>query len=297
MRIMSIVVTLAMTLLSGPAWGGGDNLLPDPGAHSHDAAPETLNVQFHWLDRSPSAEERAVMERAGRSWASRIRAYPIEYRSSIVGPLTLTQAGYYLYDGHRVPYTRYVEIDHGVRIDPADRLLILIDDEWTSDVSTGMAHRWRIDPATGAYWPWLGVVRLTQAARQDLQTATHEIGHVLGLGTAPGYHALVRESPGHKGSFVFVGSHAVAANGGEPVPLEHGHTGPCPSVMSYRHCAQGGPSDLDFAMLADLGYHILDPQTAAEPLDTKTRVDRIRTTAADRTRSMRSTGARVREPK
>ena len=95
MRIMSIVVTLAMTLLSGPAWGRGDNLLPDPGAHSQAAAPETLNIQFQWLDRSPSAEERAVMERAGRGWASRIRAYPIEYRSAIVGPLTLTQAGYY----------------------------------------------------------------------------------------------------------------------------------------------------------------------------------------------------------
>ena len=87
MRIMSIVVTLAMTLLSGPAWGRGDNLLPDP---APEAVPETLDIQFQWLDRSPSAEERAVMERAGRGWASRIRAYPIEYRSAIVGPLTLT---------------------------------------------------------------------------------------------------------------------------------------------------------------------------------------------------------------
>ena len=284
MRIMSIVVTLAMTLLSGPAWGGGDNLLPDPGAHSHDAAPETLNVQFHWLDRSPSAEERAVMERAGRSWASRIRAYPIEYRSAIVGPLTLTQAGYYLHDGHRVPYTRYVEIDHGVRIDPADRLLILIDDEWTSDVSTGMAHRWRIDPATGAYWPWLGVIRLAQAAREDLQTATHEIGHVLGIGTAPGYHTLVRTSPSYEGSFVFVGAHAVAVHGG-PVPLEADHTGPCPSVMSYRNCAGEVPTALDFAMLWDLGYEILEPTEAEpDPFDPNTRVDRIQTAAADRTR-------------
>ena len=126
-----------------------------------------------------------------------------------------------------------------------------------------MPHGWQIDPATGGFKPWLAVIRLTAAARGDLRIATHEIGHALGIGSAPNYAALVREL-GPERTAYFVGAHAVAANGGEPVPLEHGHTGPCPSVMSYRDCAGEVPVAIDFAMLRDLGYEILDP-TVPEP--------------------------------
>ena len=53
------LATAAMTLLCGPAWGGP--------AHSSTDPADTLNIEFHWLDRDPTPEERAVMERAGRS--------------------------------------------------------------------------------------------------------------------------------------------------------------------------------------------------------------------------------------
>ena len=258
MRIPSAVCALAtMTLLCGPAWGGPAHSSTDP------AVPDTLNIEFHWLDRDPTPEERAVMERAGKSWSRRIRAYPGADLPSFHGPVTLTQSGYYLRDGHRIQLTRYIEIGRDVRFDHIDGLLILIDDEWTRDVSTGQPHGWTLDPETGAFRPWIGVVRLAQGAIGDLRTATHEIGHILGLGTAPTYHRLVRaQGPGRAPSFV--GAYAPAVHGG-PVPLEHGHTAPCPSVMRYRNCAGEVPSELDFAFLQDLGYEILDASTTAEP--------------------------------
>ena len=67
-----------------------------------------------------------------------------------VGPITLTQAGYYMRDGRRVRLTRYIEIDEGVILDDLDGLLVLVDDEWNVDVATGQPHAWDVDPASGA---------------------------------------------------------------------------------------------------------------------------------------------------
>lgn len=218
---------------------------------------QILAIQVRWLHRTPGPEERAVFQQAAQAWSSRLRAYPVEERPPLVGPLTLVQAGYYVRDGYRVPLTQYVEIDADVPVDDVDGLLVLVDDEWWEPVSTGQPHGWEVDPETGAFRVWLGVVRVSVDARRDLRTITHEIGHVLGLGTAPGYHALVREGPG---GAVFAGAHAVAVHGG-PVPLEHGHTAPCPSVMTYRGCAVEAPSALDWAMLRDLGYEVVEAPT------------------------------------
>ena len=66
-----------------------------------------------------------------------------------VGPITLTQAGYYMRDGRRVRLTRYIEIDEGVILDDLDGLLVLVDDEWNVDVATGQPHAWDVDPASG----------------------------------------------------------------------------------------------------------------------------------------------------
>ncbi len=103
--------------------------------------------------------------------------------------------------------------------------------------------------------------------------ATHEIGHLLGFGTADQYYRLV--SNGY-----FVGANATAANGGTP-----------PRVSADRaHWAQGthddghetslqpmivngqryGFSDLDYAVLQDIGWTVLStatgPNTGTAPI-------------------------------
>ena len=258
------VSVAAMSVVSGAAWPEsrlcpqGEAVVPERAARCDgglmQGAGARLAIEVRWLHRVPGARERGLFERAARAWSRRLRAYTVADRPRLVGPVTLRQAGYYLRDGHRVLHTRYVEIDADTRVDDVEGLLILVDDEWWEPVSTGQPHGWEIDPETGAFHAWLAVVRLFHRARGDLGTMVHEIGHVLGLGTAPGYHALVREDPGGD---VFTGRYAVAAYGG-PVPLEHAHTAPCPSVMSYRSCAGEAPSELDFAMLKDLGYEVVD---------------------------------------
>ena len=112
----------------------------------------------------------------------------------------------------------------------------------------------------------------------------HEIGHVLGI--FPGldsyndYDSLVNRADN-----TFEGPQAMRANGGDPVPfqwwnaqfepvqpgasgatVDYGHPGVCSSVMAY--CSRDTletPGELDFAILDDLGYEILDEATAAEP--------------------------------
>ena len=54
----------------------------------------------------------------------------------------------------------------------------------------------------------------------------------------------------------FVGPHTLSYYG-QPVPIEDGHIAPCPSVMSYRECSAETPSELDWAVLRDLGYRVL----------------------------------------
>ena len=93
---------------------------PEPQHRERAAAGVTLVIEIRWLDRSPGPDERSLFERAARAWSCRLRAYSLKDREPVVGPLTLTQAGYYLRDGRRVPLTRYVEIDEHMRVDDVD---------------------------------------------------------------------------------------------------------------------------------------------------------------------------------
>ena len=241
---VSLLAAAAVVFLAG-------TVLADPG-EGRPSRPR-LVIEVRWLHRTPGPEERAVFDRAARAWSCGLRPYAIEDRRSFGRPLTLTQAGHYLRDGRRVPYTRYVEVPDDMPVDDVGGLLVLVDDEWWEPVSTGQPHGWQVDPETGAFRVWLGVVRLYAGARGDLGTALHEIGHVLGIGTALRYLALVRKL---RSRWYFVGARAVAVHGG-PVPLEAGHTAPCPSAMSYRDCAGEAPSKLDWAMLEDVGYRVV----------------------------------------
>lgn len=89
--------------------------------------------------------------------------------------------------------------------------------------------------------------------------ALHEIGHVLGVGTATSFKRLI----GADGKFA--GVNAVAANGGAAVPLTSDGTHMLNSVrfegrrvlmdLSDSPGERTVPTGLDEAILADLGYH------------------------------------------
>ena len=97
----------------------------------------------------------------------------------------------------------------------------------------------------------------------DLYTnAFHELGHVLGVGTAPAFHALVNDDG------QFIGDHATALYG-EPVPLSGNATHFDDSVLvdgerilmdvTDRPGARVLPSALDLAVLEDLCYELVTP--------------------------------------
>ena len=89
-----------------------------------------------------------------------------------------------------------------------------------------------------------------------ITVALHEIGHILGVGTAPIFTSL-----GAGG--VFNGANALVENGGNPIPLEenlaHVQEGFLNNTVLMDPIYNGGrvlPSQLDLALLADIGYEI-----------------------------------------
>ena len=121
-------------------------------------------------------------------------------------------------------------------------------------------------------------------------TAAHEIGHALGITAVRDDQATVKNLSWLRNldltDHTFDGPRARGANEGRPVPLQWlapgriavppespgaerdpGHLGVCNSIVSYV-CNLPEvliPTELDFAVLDDIGYEILDPETASEP--------------------------------
>ena len=92
-----------------------------------------------------------------------------------------------------------------------------------------------------------------------LSTAVHEIGHVLGIGSAPAFKRQVSNQ-------AFNGVISRSLNGGNPIPLtpDSGHikegftlSPPAEDLMDPILTGQRQlPSPLDLALLADIGYQI-----------------------------------------
>lgn len=89
-----------------------------------------------------------------------------------------------------------------------------------------------------------------------ISTAIHEIGHVLGIGTAPIFQEI-----GAGGSFD--GVNATAVNNGNPIPLEnelfHVQEGFFNDQVLMDPVGSPGrtlPSQIDLALLSDIGYEI-----------------------------------------
>ena len=251
----------------------------------------TLNIELDWRFALDLDDEiRAMFERAGKSWswrlADRFGAHTIERNTVVSLP-------------DRPPLVLPEDVT-------TDGLVIFMDhyDENTESRGRHLDHsKSRIREKD--FEPFLGTILLAQSRIDEVATRgsarlislmAHEIAHVLGISKrlrladefADGdsrvffehYNSLVDEEKA-----TFNGPHAVAANGGRPVPFQWqsgrnrvapftpgasvnwGHLDVSDSITSYRrrHVDRFVPSDLDFAFLQDIGYEVLDEKTAQQP--------------------------------
>lgn len=97
---------------------------------------------------------------------------------------------------------------------------------------------------------------LDQEKFDFVSVAAHEIGHILGIGTAPAFDAI-----GEGASFD--GVNTLASNNNQPVALEEdlGHVqdrfnDDMILLDPVLNQGRNQPSEIDFAMLADIGYEI-----------------------------------------
>ncbi|MFK7875205.1 MAG: hypothetical protein AB8B71_05425 [Paracoccaceae bacterium] len=101
-------------------------------------------------------------------------------------------------------------------------------------------------------------------------TALHEIAHVLGLAGSPAFTALSTAAG-------FIGPNSLAQNNGNPIPLEadgHVEEGFAGNAVVIDPIAATGdrlsPSDIDLALLADIGYEIDGFDTQGMPFELTT---------------------------
>ena len=228
----------------------------------------TLNIEFDWrFAEIADTATRTWMERAGKSWSRRI----------------LDEFG-----THRVP--KGLLIRHGDterRLDEdlmTDGLLILVLDKGPDPDSISSAGFVEASYSPDDLEPWLGSILLSRSHHGNIPVMAHEIGHVLGIFPVEPIPSFVRYA--NFTDNTFEGPEAMRANGGAPVPfqwvnaagdpeapdapgaeVDYGHPGVCSSLMAYCSGEEGiaHPGRLDFAILADLGYDILDEATAVEP--------------------------------
>ena len=227
----------------------------------------TLNIEFDWrFGRNFDPETRARMERAGKSWSWRIRD---DFGTN------LAPRGSELVDH---PSTGRLVLGEDLTAD--DVLIFVVDMGDARASSAGPKYR---NEMNDDYEPWLGLLYLSQRHVDFTGTMAHEIGHVIGV-SGWAIQPLTRYI--NRADHTFEGPEAMRENGGQPVPfqwvdadnrvvppntagarVDYGHLGVCTSIMAY--CSDGRevyvPAEIDFAYLHDLGYEILDAQTASEP--------------------------------
>ena len=246
----------------------------------------TFNIEFDYrFADEATPEQRARIERAGKSWSWRLadesRRYTIDAGRQVASSTTA--------DG--VPLEE-LRVDEDVT---TDGLVIFVDfHDGTRRSLGGSSISSRSARERGDFHPYAGKIRIGTPRfdevpeRGDLRLTgllAHEIGHVMGIGSTlrrDPFATHVDES-----AYTFIGPNAVAEYGG-PVPfqwldndrnsvpphtagasVDWGHIGPCGSVMSYcRHSGEYdeyAPTELDFAFLEDIGYEVLEPSVAEEP--------------------------------
>ncbi len=248
-----------------------------------DGPAGTLNMQLDW-SQAPglSAARRGDFERATKAWT---------YRLDEDFPARQVPAGEdytWMLFSYDEPQT-------------ADDMLVVVELEtWDgSDSAGGNWFEW--SERNGDLEAWFGHIQIPPITMQEdyrsnfhwyMHVITHELGHTLPNDPHYDPHAGLPPNIGPYETYfdaangVFTGPNAMAANGGQPVPyqwldaernpvapgtpgatIDFGHIGPCAAIMSY--CNDGyvllKPTELDFAILKDVGYDLLSASEAAEP--------------------------------
>lgn len=222
-----------------------------------------------------SDERKAILEQAADIWSSYIQD---EFTSTPAGEvLKFTIGG----------------VEQEVTLDePIDDLIIFVSstDREDSDSLTLSEGSYFADYVLGSeraerivgsdFEPWLGTIEFNALSSDDfyyddspetdddipfnkqdfLSLSLHEIGHVLGIGIAPAFINQIENGE-------FAGIQSVATNNNSPIPLdddhnhiEDGHTVDDSDALldkSFTFGERNLPTDLDLAILSDIGYDII----------------------------------------
>lgn len=245
----------------------------------------TLNIEFDWrfaLDIDPTV--RAQAERAGKFWSRRLLD---DFGTHMIAAGTTIQTNP-LHPGAQMLMGTFAEDV------TTDGILISMLHGTTDPLSSGGPEA--ADITEDDFEPWLGRFTLSQKQIDEKQTIGnfwfihvlgHEVGHVVGIVSHEGgWDVPSTERYINRQDHTFEGPQSRRANGGNPIPfqwldanrmevppntpgatVDYGHLGVCSSLLAYcndpREVYQ--PSEIDFAYLADIGYEVLDAETASEP--------------------------------
>ncbi|MEM7759619.1 MAG: hypothetical protein AAF298_16050 [Cyanobacteria bacterium P01_A01_bin.40] len=220
-------------------------------------------------------ERRAILEQAGDIWSSYIQDdfTPINPGETLPLNINNTQQEITLEEplDDLLIFVTYSDLS------PNENFLA--QGSFAANFIVGSDRQERIQGSD--FEPWLGKIEFNQAAgdklffdptpetsndipvnQQDfLSLALHEIGHVLGIGTSGAFSDQVDNGQ-------FTGELSVQLNQGNPIPLddEAGHVAegftldPESDALLDQLFSTGErnlPTDLDLAVLADIGYEIL----------------------------------------
>ena len=247
----------------------------------------TLNIEFDWrFAPNVDAGTRAQVERAGKSWSRRLLD---DFGTHVVESGTEV-AGYRDFSGVEL-FNETFEEDVST-----NGMLIFVFHPSPDPLSGGGPGPLEAEITDDDYEPWFGNLVLSQNTINERRTignwwwihvVAHELGHAVGITShAGGWSVPSLERYIDRREHTFTGPRAQKANGGNPVPfqwldrdrqavapgtpgasVDYAHLGICTSIMAYcvnpRITYQ--PSELDFAFLDDIGYDLLDAETAAEP--------------------------------